>query len=162
MEYWDILDENGNKTGRTVKRGAPMSRGEYHLVVDIWIRNSKGEYLISKRTPTKFPEPGKWSPTCGNAVTGDDSITAALRETKEELGITLDPTGGRKIKTYKVGINTIVDVWLFHREVDLNTIVLQAEEADGVMWAAPEAIKRMIKNGEFISTFRMPYIDMLF
>ena len=68
MELWDVLDENGNKIGKTHERGKPMGHGEYHLVVDVWIINSRGEFLISKRTPTKYPDPGKWEPTCGCAI----------------------------------------------------------------------------------------------
>ena len=36
----------------------------------------------------------KWETTGGSALAGDDSLTAALRETKEELGIDLDPQKG--------------------------------------------------------------------
>ena len=43
MEIWDILDENGNKTGRTIDKADPMSRapGVYHQGVDVWIINSE-------------------------------------------------------------------------------------------------------------------------
>ena len=49
IELWDILDENGNITGRLHERGKPMVEGDYHLVVHVWIMNHKGEFLISKR-----------------------------------------------------------------------------------------------------------------
>lgn len=41
MEFWDILDRNGNKTGKTVERGKPMRQDEYHLVVQVWINQKK-------------------------------------------------------------------------------------------------------------------------
>ena len=41
-ELWDILDENGNKTGRLHERGKPMNKGEYHLEVSVWIENDNG------------------------------------------------------------------------------------------------------------------------
>jgi len=34
-ELWDILDENGNVTGRFHERGKPMNKGEYHLEVSV-------------------------------------------------------------------------------------------------------------------------------
>ncbi|HBL84388.1 MAG: hypothetical protein A2Y17_04825 [Clostridiales bacterium GWF2_38_85] len=49
-EYWDILDENGNKTGCLHERGKIMQKGEYHLVAQVWIMNGKGEFLISRRS----------------------------------------------------------------------------------------------------------------
>jgi hypothetical protein len=48
MEIWDILDENGNKTGMTIDKADPMSRapGVYHQGVDVWIINSENKILI--------------------------------------------------------------------------------------------------------------------
>jgi Isopentenyldiphosphate isomerase len=49
-ELWDIVDENGNKTGLLHEKGKPMRKGDYHLSVSVWILNSNGEFLISQRT----------------------------------------------------------------------------------------------------------------
>ena len=97
VELWDILDENRNKTGRLHERGKPMKAGDAHLIVQIWIMNDKGEFLISKLDVSHF---SKWQTTGGCAVEGDDSISAALRETKEELGIDLIPKNGQLFKQY--------------------------------------------------------------
>jgi isopentenyldiphosphate isomerase len=162
MELWDIYDEHGNKTGKTIERGKPMSQNEYHLIVDVWIINDNNKFLISKRIPTKNPDPYKWEPTCGCAVTGDSSIAAAIRETQEELGIILNPQNGKLIKRLIIGI-AIIDVWLFRQEVDINSVVLQYEEVDDVMWAAKDTIKQLITDDKFINTdVRAPYIDELF
>jgi len=87
IELWDILDENGNATGRFHERGKPMCKGEYHLTVNVWIENDNGEYLISQRSPNKPMHQNLWECTGGNAVTGDDSLTTALKEVKEEFGL---------------------------------------------------------------------------
>ncbi len=89
MELWDILDEDGNATGRTIMRGNELKEDEYHLVVHIWIINNKGEILIQKRSEHLEFAPGVWATTGGSAIKGEDSITAACRETKEELGIVM-------------------------------------------------------------------------
>ena len=49
MEYWDIVDKDGNPTGKQIKRGKiTLRRGEYHPVVHIWVfYNNK--FLIQKR-----------------------------------------------------------------------------------------------------------------
>ena len=57
-ELWDILDEHGNKTGRTIERsvGVRLGDNEYHLNVYVWIMNAAGKFLIVKRPPNKdFP-----------------------------------------------------------------------------------------------------------
>ena len=44
-EYFDILDENGNKTGQTKLRSEVHRDGDWHKAVHIWIFNDKGEAL---------------------------------------------------------------------------------------------------------------------
>ena len=39
-EFWDIYDKNGNRTDHFHERGKPMQKGDYHLVVHVWIINS--------------------------------------------------------------------------------------------------------------------------
>jgi 8-oxo-dGTP diphosphatase len=46
VEFWDIVDKNGNKTGRLYEKGNSMQKGEYHLAVSVWIINTRGEFLI--------------------------------------------------------------------------------------------------------------------
>ena len=88
-EYWDILDADGEKTGKRVKRErfGTLGVGQYHLVVHVWITNSSGEFLIQKRSRNKQPMPGEWAATSGSVKSGEDSRTAAIRELYEELGI---------------------------------------------------------------------------
>jgi len=89
MELLDILNENGNKTGRITERGKIIKKNEYTLVVNVWIKNNKGEFLITKRSPNKKMLPNMWEATCGAVVAGEDSLNAALREVKEEINIDL-------------------------------------------------------------------------
>ena len=48
MELWDLYNERRELTGRDHIRGEEVPQGFYHLVVHIWIRNSKGEYMDGK------------------------------------------------------------------------------------------------------------------
>lgn len=52
-ELWDIYDKNRNITGKTIARGELMAEDEYHLVVQVWIKNDENKWLISKRAATK-------------------------------------------------------------------------------------------------------------
>ena len=91
MEKWDLLDAQGNATGRTIIRGERLQAGQYHLVVHIWIVDSHGRLLIQKRSPTLRLMPGIWAATGGSAVSGEISSDAARRELAEELGILTYP-----------------------------------------------------------------------
>lgn len=147
-ELWDVYDENRKPTGRLHRRGDPMEPGEYHLVVDVWMRNSRGEFLLTKRSPNKgFPN--MWETTGGSALAGDDSLTAALREVKEETGLTLDPEKGKLMLSYR-RCDNFKDVWLFLQDFDLADVVLQPGETSDKMYGDKETILRMWREGEFV------------
>ena len=152
-EMWDIVDQNGNKTGRLHERGRPMQKGEYHLSVSVWILNRQGEFLISKRAPAKTA-PGMWETTGGGAIAGEDGLEAAVREVREELGIALRPENGRVFTRYTFPHSggdgaAFIEVWVFAHECALSSVRLQSEETCDAMWASPAVIKRMIREGRF-------------
>lgn len=152
MELWDIRDENGIITGRTVERGKSMKTGEYHLVVFAWIRNSKGEYLISKRTPNKSA-PNMWETTGGSAIVGEESMQAILREVKEELGITLNKENGKKIMRLlhpNAKSPYISDVWLFEHDIEISELTYQQEEVCDAQWVEKERIQELIREKTFV------------
>jgi len=163
-EYWDILDSNRNKTGRTIQRGKKLADGDFHLVVHVWIRTSKNRYIISKRKTNRPIFPGLWECTGGSAIAGDDSLTTALKETKEELGIDLDPKNGRVIHQYD-GTNTFspnfVDVWLFEQKVKIEDIVCQETEVEEARIVSKEEILKMMKTKEFVPIFDV-YLPKVF
>ena len=85
MELWDIMNEDGAITGKTVVRGRTvLGRGEYHLVVHIWVISSNGNFLIQRRSEKRRLMPGEWASTGGSAISGESSLHAAARELKEE------------------------------------------------------------------------------
>ena len=161
MELLDILDEYGNKTGKVIERGLPLAEGKYFLIVDVWIKNNNGEFLISKRTPNSIPDPNKWQPTCGCVIAGEDSITAALRETTEELGVTLNPLKGKMVRRFIGWPGAFIDVWLFCQEVEISTVILCPNETVDVRWASKELVKRLYEHGDFIRQGKLPYMDDL-
>ena len=158
-EIWDIYDMHGNKTGRLHERGKPVKKEDYFLTVQVWILNGKDEFLISRRTPDRGH---KWHTTGGAAVAGDDSITTALKETKEEIGIVLEQENGVLFKRiprllrdigdadYPDEGGYIIDVWLFRQEVDINKVILQEEEVCGIMWADKNTILHMVRDETFV------------
>ena len=50
-EFNDIYDRERNLTGRVHRRGTPGQKGEYGLVVCVWVYDGKGKDLL---TFTKF------------------------------------------------------------------------------------------------------------
>ena len=149
MEIWDLYNERRELTGRTHTRGDVIPDGYYHLVVHVWIRNSRGEYLQTKRAPEKSMA-GLWESTGGSALLGEDSLTAALREVREETGLRLDPNAGRLLLQFS-GDHYLCDTWLFEREIDLDEIVLRPGETCGKRLADADEIRALNKAGEFFA-----------
>lgn len=148
-EIWDLLDENGNKTGKIFERGKPFPEGYYHLGVDVWIVNAKNEILLQKRSPNKRNSPNVWAMTGGSNLKGETSLQTIEREVKEELGITLNVQDLQLMTHYKTG-NVWLDEYFVRQEVDLKDIVMQPEEVCDVKWATYEEVQTFVEKGEFI------------
>ena len=148
-ELWDVYDENRRLTGRTHRRGDLLKKGDYHLSVEIWQQNSRGEVLITRRAPNKG-YPLLWETTGGSALMGDDSLSAALREVKEETGFTLNPENGRLIFSSQ-GEDWFKDVWYFRQDFDIEKVILQEGETCEAKYASPEEILALQESGEMVS-----------
>ena len=164
-EVWDVYDENRVKTGRLHQRGKTLAKGDYHIIVHVWKRNAKGEWLIDKRTPRYGNDSidGKWETTGGCAVAGEDSLTAALREAKEELGIDLNPHKGELFSStatkWDDGHTAFVDVWVFEYDEPIEEIAFDGREVSEVLWASTNKIREMAASGEFLYSEWYPYFE---
>ncbi|MFT9013140.1 MAG: NUDIX domain-containing protein [Liquorilactobacillus mali] len=88
-ESWDIYNEKLQKTGVKKRRDA-LAKGEFHLVVGVFIFDNNNNVLLQKRTLSKLSNPGKWQESAGGSVLKDENVyQAARREVGEELGIEL-------------------------------------------------------------------------
>ncbi len=150
-ELWDLYDKEKNKINKVVKRGDKLNDDEFHLVVNAWIKNSNDEFLITRRSPNK-PHPLMWECTGGSALFGEDSLDAAVREVKEELGIDVLKKNAKYIGStlrYYPNCNDILDVWLFESNVKKEDIHIQEEEVVDVMWASRDKLRELFDNKEF-------------
>lgn len=149
MEKWDILDINGAPTGRVVeRRNVRLNHGEYHLVVHIWVVGPDGRVLIQRRSDDRPLMPGEWAATGGSAVSGEDSLTAAHRELKEELGLDIAPEKFILIKRM-VRKNSFVDIYLVYSDADISSLSLQKEEVAEAVWVHRNKLMSMVRKGDF-------------
>lgn len=149
MELWDIMNEDGAITGKTVVRGRTvLGRGEYHLVVHIWVISSNGNFLIQRRSEKRRLMPGEWASTGGSAISGESSLHAAARELKEELGIGA-PKGSLKFAGRLKRRNSFLDVWFIKCDADISRLRLQKSEVAEVKWVTPDELKIMIEQRDY-------------
>ena len=147
MEIWDAYDKNKKLTGNTLVRGNPIPENIFHLVVHIWIHDGNGRYLISQRSSNRTKNPLLWECVGGSVLAGEDSLSAALRETVEEVGIKLSPFDGKilfsKVREVVNGtiFRDIVDVWLFKYDGAIETENATTDEVEQACWMTLDEIK---------------------
>lgn len=160
MELFDLYDVNRHPLGITMERGGFQPEGAYRLVVHICIFLSDGKMLCQRRVASKRVYPSLWDLSCGGCVdAGETSVEGAIRETKEELGITLPADIVPSLTVhFNYGFD---DVYCVTMDVDVSDVVLQAEEVAEVMYLTKEQIHSMIDAKKFIP-YSHEYIDYLF
>lgn len=158
MEFWDLYNERRELTGYDHIRGEEVPQGFYHLVVHIWIRNSKGEYLISQRSADRPTFPLMWECVGGSVTKGEDSLTGALRETKEEVGLTLSPEDGKLVYSVVgrvvngVPFSDILDVWLFEYDGPVSLEQATTQEVAQTARMTKPQIKALFDSGKLVHT----------
>ena len=145
MEYWDLYDRDGNSLQKTQVRGS-TNKNEYHIVVNIWIKNDDGKIILTKRDPNK-PWPNKWECSGGSVVAGEDSISGAKREVKEEIGIDINNIEfiGRVIRDEYIDL---LDIYLCNENINIEETILQEGEVIDIKWYTKDEIINMVKAGE--------------
>ena len=142
-----------------MQRGENIPKGLYHLVVSAWIVNQQGQYLLSQRHPDK-QSPLYWECTGGAVLSGENSLQGAVREVKEELGITLAPEQGKLIYQFRrEDMQDFYDVWLFHADIDIKEMVLQKTEVVDVQWVNQDKLLNMFQKKQLHPL--ITYIDTL-
>lgn len=144
MEYNDIYDGERQLTGRTHRRGTPWKKGEYGLVVCVWVYDGKGKLLLTRRAKEKS-FPGTWENSGGAAQAGETSLQAIVRELSEETGIKAAPEAFQLIGTDR-DRNAFYDFYCLQWSGTIDQVVLQPGETDDVKWASFDQVHEMIRK----------------
>ena len=154
-EYFDILDENGHKTGKTKLRSEVHRDGDWHKAVHIWIINNNGDILLQRRCATKDSNPNMLDISCaGHLTAGDDSLNGAIRELKEELNMDIEPEELQFIKTLKRSSkytetfinNEFDDLYILRTDKKIDDMKYQEEEISEIFYVPYKEFKNMVKN----------------
>lgn len=144
MEFNDIYDKNRNRTGRTHLRGTPWKKGEYGLVVCVWVCDGKGNILLTRRAPQKSFA-GTWENSGGAVQAGESSRQAIVRELYEETGIRASEDEFILIGS-GCDRNTHFDYYTLIRSTPLEEITLLPGETDDVKWVTFGEVRQMIQE----------------
>ena len=157
-EIWDIYDIHKNKKNKFHKRGVPLDKGDYHIVIHSWVVNSNDEVILTKRHSSKKICPNMWECTEGSIVAGESSVEGAIRELKEEIGLSFKIDDATFFTSFVLDFsNTIIDSYFFKRDVDINDLVLQENEVSEAIIVNEKVYREMCKNGEIVESLRYFY-----
>lgn len=161
MEYFDIYSENGFPTGERVERSVAHEKGILHAAVHIYIyriKNGKYEILLQKRADNKDSFPSCWDTSCaGHVSSGDTFEETALKELREELGISVDFSSLSHAfdqKVEKINIfhaRTFKDreynkVYLLYYDVPETALTFQREEISALKWMDADELLEELEN----------------
>lgn len=89
-EVIDIWNAKGQPTGSTAPKSVVHKKGWFHPTVHVWFYTSTGKILLQKRGKHKQTFPNLWDVSvAGHVEAGETIESAALREIKEEIGISI-------------------------------------------------------------------------
>ena len=157
MEYNDIYDENRCPTGRVHRRGTPWRKGEFGLVVCVWVYDGEGNVLLTRRAPEKSFA-GTWENSGGAARAGESSRQAMARELFEETGIRAEEEDFEFLRTTRDN-HAFYDHYCLRSQVSLEQVVLQPGETDGVKWVSHAQVHEMIRKREICQIIAQQFLE---
>lgn len=145
-ELCQLFDEQGDVLeGEGATKNEVFSKGLLHGASHVWIwRNNAGvaEVLLQKRAANKRTWPNRLDiSAAGHIDLYEDPLTAALRETKEEIGLDVNKSNLQEIsreKAYLTAEDGAIEnefQWLYLLKLPDNfEFLLQEEEVDSLVW----------------------------
>lgn len=157
MDEWvDILDEDGNATGKKCLKSEAHAKGWFHPCVHIWFYTPHGSVLVQQRGALKETYPLLWDVSvAGHMEAGESAEDAALREVAEEIGLHIKASDLQKVgvfKSYKVHSEALIDAeflntFIHPLSVSVEALVPQASEV---------AALKLISMQEFTTALHEP------
>lgn len=156
-EMIDIATKEGTLTGHSVPKSEVHQKGLYHHTVHLWLYNYQHQILLQQRAASKAICPLLWDVSvAGHIDAGETQLQAAVRETKEEIGLVLSESDLKKIgmfkcfQSYPNGIidNEFHNTYIAKLKAPLNDLIPQPEEVEDLKLVTFEEFETLLKNSE--------------
>lgn len=155
-EIFDIVDRFGNIIGQARRNECHGNPALMHRTAHVIVMDDEQRIWLQKRSDSKDIQPGKWDTSVGGHLNpGEDPLQAAVRETREEIGLSITPQRlkfcysyimSNDIETEFVSTYCVTIDCTEHIEFD------PGEISDGRFWCADE-INAQIGSGIFTPNF---------
>lgn len=154
-ELIDVLDAQGNYTGKSVMKSEAHRNGVFHPSIHVWLYTQKGEILIQKRSKNKDTHPGLWDVSvAGHIGAGEDIVNSAIREVKEEIGLDITKKELYKIGVFKYSCQHHKDLldrefhhtFLCELKIPLTKLEMQENEVDDLKLISIPVFKKELES----------------
>ena len=161
QELWDAYLPNGEKAGKTIARDTEIPDGLFHIVADVLVKHTDGDYLMMQRDFRKKGYPGKFEAGASGAILqGETPYEGALRELKEETGITADSL------TFLFAASDMRDTLYFSylcvTDCEKDSVTLQEGETIAYQWLCETQYDALMQTDAVIPGARdrwQPYMN---
>ncbi len=174
-EYIDIVSETGDPTGKVALKSEAHKHGWWHNTIHLWLYTKKREVLLQQRSHKKSIYPLLWDVSAaGHIDAGETFVDAAVRETKEELGLGLNKNDLKKIGVHKhfssyengtIKDNEFHQVYIAQLTVDIQHLTPQEDEVEAIKLVSFGDFKKLldnsVNNNHFVATNRSYYLFVI-
>jgi len=145
-EVFDVVDRNDVVVGREFRREIHR-RGLLHRAIHIFWLRADGRLCLQRRSYAKDNCPGLLSSSCaGHVDSGESYLVAAVRELREELGVSVPPEALQEVDYApwhaELG-NEFVRSYVLRGDYP---VTLAAFEVDSVLWRTPAETEAWAKT----------------
>lgn len=150
-----IVDNDDQIIG--FKYRADLDKNDLYRVSALWITNSHGDILLSKRHHTKINHPEKWhTAVAGTVEVGETYEENIIKEAEEELGLkNIQPTFGPKTKN-ETDFQHFTQWFLLNIDKKIEDFKIQEDEVEEIKWFTPVELKEQLQNHleDFVPTMK--------
>lgn len=155
-EWFDVVNERDEVMRQATRRDV-HANGWWHRAVHVLVFDSAGRVFLQRRSMNKDLSPGKWDSSCsGHLDAGEGYDAAAVRELKEEIGISIAAAPERWFRIDACEPTTWEFVWVYRLRHD-GPIAIDPEEIQYGEWVAPEEVTRRLgaRPDDFCPSFQL-------
>ncbi len=161
-EIFDVVNDRDEVIGQKPRSEIHRLRLK-HRAVHVLVFNAHGELFLQKRSMKKDCFPGTWdSSASGHLDSGETYDACAVRESKEELGLTLAQAPERLFKIDACAKTGWEFIWIYRCRSD-EPFTLHPDEIESGDWFSPAALKRWMRESprDFASGFVLIWKELL-